>query len=119
MSTSRDLLEEVKSFAAEYWGEPIERLTAETSVNEELGMDGDDGVEFMRAFGERFAVDLAAFPHGKYFGPEAGATPFSMLVGVVRRVATGRWSNLAPLTLRVLAEAAGQRRWPVESRPEI
>src|SRR5215213_11474871 len=119
MSRSIDLLEEVKTFVAEFWGEPINRLTAETSVNEELGMDGDDGAEFMRAFGERFAVDLAAFPHDKYFGPEASATPLSTLVGAVRRVTTGRWSNVAPLTLRALAEAAGQRRWPVESGPEI
>jgi hypothetical protein len=119
MSTNKDLLEEVKSFVAEFWGKPVNRLTAETSINEELGMGGDDGVEFIQAFGERFAVDLAAFPHDKYFGPEAGATPLSMLVGIIRRVTTGRWSDLTPLTLRDLAYAAGQRRWVDKSRPEI
>ncbi|HKG15326.1 MAG TPA: DUF1493 family protein [Pyrinomonadaceae bacterium] len=111
MSTNRDLLEEVKTFVAEFWGEPIDRLTAETSVNEDLGMDGDDGVEFMQTFGERFAVDLDAFPHDKYFGPEAGATPLSILVCVVRRVTTGRWNGLTRLTLRELTDAAGRRRW--------
>jgi len=113
-----ELLEEVKSFVAEYWGEPENRLAAETSVNEELGMDGDDGVEFMPAFGERFAVDLTAFPRDKYFGPEAGATPLSMLAGVIRRVTTGRWSGLAPLTLRQLADAAERRRWRPNRKPK-
>jgi acyl carrier protein len=109
-----EMLEEVKSFVAEFWGEPENRLSAETSVNDDLGMDGDDGVEFMLAFGERFAVDLTAFPHDKYFGPEAGATPLSMVEGIIRRVTTGRWSELALLTVRLLARAAEQRRWPVE-----
>jgi acyl carrier protein len=114
-----ELLEEVKTFVAEFWGEPKNRLAAETSVNDDLGMDGDDGVEFMLEFGERFAVDLTAFPHDKYFGPEAGATALSMLVNVVRRVTTGKWSGLAPLTLRELADAAEWRKWAAESPTEI
>ena len=114
-----ELLEEVKSFVAEYWREPKDRLRAETSVNDDLGMDGDDGSEFMQAFGERFAVDLTDFPHDKYFGPEAGANPLSLAAGVIRCLTTGRWSDLAPLTLRALAKAAGHRRWPVELRREI
>ena len=114
-----ELLEKVKDFVAEFWREPKGKLSAETSVNDDLGMDGDDGAEFMQAFGERFAIDLTAFPHDRYFGPEAGATPLSLAEGIIRRVTTGRWSNLAPLTLRDLAEAAEQRKWPVKSQPEI
>jgi hypothetical protein len=38
---NRELLEEVKAFVAEVWCEPKHRLSAETSVNEDLGMDGD------------------------------------------------------------------------------
>jgi acyl carrier protein len=114
-----ELLEEVKAFVAEVWYEPRRGLAAETSVNDDLGMDGDDGVEFMLAFAERFSVDLASFPHDKYFGPEAGATPLSMVEGIIRRVTTGKWSDLAPLTLRDLAEAAERRSWPAESQREI
>jgi acyl carrier protein len=116
---NNEQLEEVKSFVAEFWREPKNRLSAETSVNDDLGMDGDDGVEFMQTFGERFSVDLSAFPHDKYFGPEASATPLPMIEGVVRRVTTGRWSDLAPLTLRDLTEAVEQRGWLVEAQPEI
>jgi acyl carrier protein len=110
-----ELLEEVKAFVAEFWREPKGRLSAETSVNDDLGMDGDDGVEFMQAFGERFAVDLTSFSHDKYFGPEAGATPLSMVKGIILRVKTGTWSNLAPLRLCDLTEAAERRSWVVES----
>jgi hypothetical protein len=110
-----ELLDRVMDFVSDFWGAPKDRLAGETSVNEDLGVDGDDGVEFMLAFGERFAVDLTAFPHDKYFGPEAAATPLSLIEGLMRRVTKGRWSVLTPLTLNVLAEAAEQRRWPVES----
>ena len=112
-------LEQVKDFVAEFWGESKGTLSAETSVNDDLGMDGDDGVEFMQTFSERFCVDLSSFPHDQYFGPEAGATPLSMVEGVTRRVTTGSWSALAPLTLRALAESAERRSWVVEPRPEI
>ena len=114
-----ELLEEVKAFVAEFWLEPKGRLSAETSVNDDLGMDGDDGIEFMQAFSVRFGVDLSAFPHDKYFGPEAPANPISVVEGIIRRVKRGRWSDLSPLTVGALAEAAENRRWVVGSRPGL
>ena len=114
-----ELLDEVKAFVAEFWLEPKGRLSAETSVNLDLGMDGDDGVEFMQAFSLRFGVDLSAFPHDKYFGPEAPATPISVVEAIIRRVKMGRWSDLCPLRVGALAEAAENRSWVVESRPGI
>ena len=111
MTVNNELLEDVKTFVAEFWGEPDENLTAATSVNEDLGVDGDDGVEFMQTFSERFRVDLTSFPYGRYFGPEACATPLSMLRALIRRSTTGRWTDLAPLSLGELAEAAERRRW--------
>lgn len=87
---------------------------AETSVNDDLGMDGDDGDEFMEAFSARFAVDLSAFPYDKYFGPEASATPFTFIAAIILRLTTGRWSTLSPLKLRQLAEAVERGSW-VES----
>lgn len=100
-----ELLEEVIAFVAEFWHEPKSRLSPETSVNDDLGMDGDDGIEFLQAFSVRFGVDLSGFPRDKYFGPEAAANPISIIEGIIRGVTTGRCSNLAPLTLRHLADA--------------
>jgi acyl carrier protein len=104
-------LNEIKAFVAKEWSEPKDGLSAQTSLNDDLGMDGDDGVEFMLAFSKHFAVDLSSFPHNKYFGPEAAANPISLIICAVRRVTTGRWNNLSPLTLQDLAEAAERGRW--------
>lgn len=109
------LLEEVKEFVAEALQEPKKGLSAKTSITDDLGVGGDDGAEFMQSFSERFAVDLTAFPYEKYFGSEAGATPLTFVVGAIRRVTTGRWSVLTPLTLGDLADAAARRSWKVES----
>ena len=111
VTVKTELLKQVRDFVAEYWYEPESGLFAETSVNCDLGMDGDDGVEFMDAFSEHFNVDLSEFPHDKYFGPEAGATPISFITAFIRRLTTGRWTNLSPLTLRQLAAAAENGRW--------
>ena len=107
-------LKDVMAFVAEFRNEPESRLTGETSLNEDLGVDGDGGIELLQAFSARFAVDLSAFPHDKYFGPEASATPLSFIEAIILRLTTGSWSKLCPLKLRQLAEAVELGRW-VES----
>ena len=104
------LLEEVKAFVAEFWSESPNRISAETSINDDLGIDGDDGEEFLQAFCDRFAVDLSMFPHEKYFGPEAAANPISLIVCAMRRVTTGSWSGLSPLTVGDLVKAVESSR---------
>ena len=110
-----ELLNDVIAFVAEYWEEPKNRLFAETSINIDLGMDGDDGVEFMQAFSRRFAVDLERFPHDNYFGVEAAATPLSIIVSMIRWLTTSRSTNLSPLILRQLAVAVEKGSWVAES----
>ena len=94
-----ELLNEVIAFVAEYWEEPKSRLLAETSINIDLGMDGDDGLEFMQAFSRRFTVDLERFPHDNYFGVEAAATPISIIVSMIRWLTTSRSTKLSSLTM--------------------
>ena len=106
-------LNDVITFVAEYWEVPKSELFAETSVNEDLGMDGDDGLEFMEAFSQRFAVDLGAFPYDNYFGPEAAATPISLIAMMIRWLRTGKSPTLSPLTLRQLAVAVENGSWVV------
>jgi len=108
-----ELLNDVIAFVAEYWEEPESQLSAETSVNNDLGMDGDDGLEFMQAFSRRFAVDLATFPHNNYFGAEAAATPISLIAMMIRWLTTGKSTKLSPLTLRQLVAAVENGSWLV------
>ena len=110
-----ELLNEVIAFVGEYWHEPKGRLFAETSINNDLGMDGDDGLELMEAFSRRFVVDLGTFPYDNYFGDEASATPISIIVFTVRRLMAGKSPKLSPLTLRQLTLAVENGSWVVES----
>jgi len=66
-SPSRHLIE----FTAKMAAVKPERLSGATRLFEDLGMDGDDGVEFLDAFGQEFGVDMAACDPSDYFGPEA------------------------------------------------
>lgn len=103
-----DLLEQVKTFVAEFSSVSRERISAETRVNDDLGIDGDDGEDFLAAFCARFGVDPSIFPVSKYFGPEAGANPLSVITSITRRATTGSWSGLAPLTVSDLVQAVEQ-----------
>jgi hypothetical protein len=62
-----DLLEQVKTFVAEFSSVRQDRISANTRVNDDLGIDGDDGEDFLKAFCARFGVDPSIFPPDKYF----------------------------------------------------
>lgn len=87
-----ELLQEVIVFVPEATGFDLARLTADTRLNGELGVDGDDGNELLAAYASRFRVDMEGFRFDDYFGPEA-AWNFSIV-------------ELQPLRIGRLAEAA-------------
>jgi hypothetical protein len=69
----KDLIEKrVFSFVAEKTGVKREHLSAATALSRDIGMEGDDAVEFFEAFGREFAVDLKLLHQNWscYFGPE-------------------------------------------------
>ena len=67
-----ELDEQVIALVAKELGVPVSNLTASSRLLEDLGMDGDDAVEFFRAFEERFSPGLEPLYHhwAKHFGPE-------------------------------------------------
>ncbi len=62
------------------------RLSGSTRLFEDLGMDGDDGVEFLDAFGQEFGVDMAACDPIDYFGPEAVWPPSELILLLTDRM---------------------------------
>ena len=94
------LLAPIKAFVAEFTGVSESELNADTKINADLGVDGDDALEFMTAFEGRFQVDLSGFVFRKYFGPE-GWNPTALLTP----------KRPDPLTLGQLAEAAEAKVW--------
>ena len=104
---SDELFESVRQFVADKAGCDVGRLSADSSLFHDLGVDGADGWEFMEAFGARFGVDMAALDLSLHFGPEAGGNPFVWLWWDLTR----SWPRMVPITIADLTEAARSTRW--------
>lgn len=81
-------------------------IDASTRINLDLGVAGDDGADLMKAFGERYGVDVSTFPCGRYFGSEASANPVSVVWSLGRMLVGKSASGLQPLFVRDLVELA-------------
>lgn len=81
---------------AESLGVAPEKVSASTCVNLDLGVDGDDGVDFIRSFGGAFGVDVSDFPYSRYFGPEA-SNPFGFFSAARKLFSWRKSSDLQPL----------------------
>lgn len=109
-----DLSSEVFAMVSEFTGVRAEKLTLETTLFGDLGMDGDDAVDFFEEFANAFRVDLADFEINQYFGPEAAGDPVSSIINLLQVWWTGdshKAANVMPISLRDLVEAARARRW--------
>ncbi len=100
-------LDKVISFVSEFCVVNKNKLTLQTQLGNDLGIDGDDAIEFMEAFSENFEVDLTEFEYSKYFGPE-GFNPFAYLYYYLFKRDK---LKLIPITLHDLVEAAEANRW--------
>lgn len=109
-----DLSAEVFAMVAEFTGVRQQKLTLETTLFGDLGVDGDDAVDFFEEFAKTFGVDLADFKINQYFGPEVSSDPFSSIINLLQ----GWWmgdshkaADVKPISLRDLVEAARAGRW--------
>jgi len=91
-----------------------DRLSPGTSLLHDLGIDGDDGGEFMGRFGVRFAVDLSRFEFDRHFGPEL---PFSLFLLLYWWLRPSCRPRLVPITLADLDAAIRLGRWVTPDRP--
>ena len=57
----------------------IERISLDSRIAQDFGVDGDDGVELLDNYSKKFNVDLSQFNYDEYFGPEGSLTPFSFI----------------------------------------
>jgi acyl carrier protein len=78
---SRDYQSEVIDILADERGLPAERLQLSDRLRQDLGMDGDDAVDFFNGLHERFGTDLTHLHErwSEHFGPEG----FSCWTGLV------------------------------------
>lgn len=65
-----ELFEQIKHFVVEFSCIRNVDLDRSTSLEKEIGLTGDDAIEFILAFGKEFNVDVSHFMAEEYFEPE-------------------------------------------------
>ena len=109
-----DIQEEVINFVADYTGTKSLQITPDTLINEELGVDGDDGSELLLAFSEKFKVDLTPI-NETYFGPEGFSLGTFVWPVLLLLNALGwkqkNFKDTAPLSVSILIESAKVKKW--------
>lgn len=111
------LRDRVIEFASDQLCVARSRLTDETTLFGDLGVDGDDGVELFEEFEKRFRVDLSEFDPAAHFGSEVGAGPLRLLWLLLDEflwrpsLSPEERAALIPITIGDLVEAASAGRW--------
>jgi acyl carrier protein len=85
-------------------------LPPTTRLREDLGLDGDDAVEFLNAFAETFGVDMSAFDFGEHFGAESGLGPRTLLRAILPGTRRSMRTK-TPVRISDLMEAVSKRQW--------
>lgn len=77
-----------------------EIISFDTRLEEDLGMYGDDAIEFMLKYAKQYNVDVTRFEAANYFSSEARSLVWSILCSFFRKESTSKKS----LTIRHLYE---------------
>jgi Protein of unknown function (DUF1493) len=87
-------------------------IALDRSLNLDLGMDGDDAVEFFEAFAEKFGVDLTELGEewSRYFGPE-GFGLFGSWPQVLTLFSAPAYGPILPMRIARVVKAAESGRW--------
>lgn len=100
---------DIAGFVCDQTSVRADRLTPQTRLVHDLGIDGDDLVDLMDAFFAGFNVDPAGFEARRHAGPEG-----LDLLGVLNPF--GRKDDgPVPITLAMLLAAAQTGRWGDEA----
>ena len=70
----------IEVFLSEETGISIDDISIKSDLLKDLGIDGDDAIELIVKFGEKFGVDIKKFNYQDYFGPEGAFFPLFFLM---------------------------------------
>lgn len=119
---NKEIQSEVIEFVAEFRNRPVEKIKLETSILEDLGIDGDIADDLFVEYAEKFKVNMTEFDFKKHFGPESSIfAPFTMVLAIFYKIYclifsetksfSERFFNLQPVTIRDLVESAKVGKW--------
>lgn len=116
--TRDEALDEIKELVIAYTGAKPDKLTPETSLHGDLGLDGDTAAGFMAAFTNKFGVDMGGFYWLRYFSDEGFDPLAPVLIAAARRASPqfnrrfrAALAEEREITLGHLAEIAEAKRW--------
>jgi acyl carrier protein len=96
-----EVSKELKQFVEEKRWKYDFPLIMSTQLEDDLQITGDDAVDFLIAFGERFNVDVSEFKAAEYFEPEGDI----ILPAIIRLFKGEKKRKLKVLTLGHLENA--------------
>ncbi|WP_444916856.1 DUF1493 family protein [Microbulbifer sp. JMSA003] len=103
---------EIIIFISEFTAVKAEKITPDTLINIDLGVDGDDGKELLEEYSKKFNVDLSTISE-VYFGPEG--IPISLIIlwpyYLLRRLLGYKTNDLTPLPVSQLIKSAEAGKW--------
>ncbi len=111
------LSDEVLAFVSAAAGVSDSKISLETTLLGDLGIDGDDGVELMAEYARLFNVNLENYRHELHFGPE-GFSPlfFVSWIGFMFRKGTAEQrAGLEPISISDLVRSASQGTWKYDA----
>lgn len=82
---SDKLFNEIKYFTVKQAGVEESEVTKDASLEDDLGIYGDDAVDFIVAFGKKFNVNVSKFNAADYFSPDG-----DFLLPAIIRLFTGK-----------------------------
>jgi acyl carrier protein len=91
----------IKEFINKQSGTIEEKITECSSLENDLGIYGDDAVEFFISFGKEFNVDVSKFMAAEYFTPEGDV----ILPCIIRWFTGKKKSKRKDLTIKHLMKA--------------
>lgn len=103
---------EIIKFISEFTAVKEEKITPQTLINFDLGVDGDDGAKLLEEYSKRFSVNLSPISD-VYFGPEGFSISFVIMwpYYLVRWLLGHRTNDLTPLPVSQLIKSAEAGKW--------
>lgn len=83
-----------------------EPIDSNSELSRDFKIDGDDATEFLDLYAKEFDVDMSTFEFDTFFGPEAGPSPITLLLHLLRRR-----SRKIPIRVGDLILAAERKKW--------
>ncbi len=99
-------LEKIIDFISDFCRISKDKLSASKSLLYDLGIDGDDAMDLLDAYSDKFCVDMSNFKFDEYFGSEG----FDFFKSLYELLFYRKKLRLKKLTVGDLVEAAKRGR---------